>query len=66
MRFKGTTKDESTEDIYIQDDLVAETELLMEFIHRSIRKGVRKVSALKQLTHETVWQYPLMPCANWS
>ena len=58
VRFKGTTKDESTEDIYIQEDLVAETELLMEFIHRSIRKGVRKVSALKQLTHETVWQYP--------
>ena len=58
VRFKGTTKDESTEDLYIQDDLVAETDLLMEFIHRSIKRGVRKVSALKQLTHETVWQYP--------
>lgn len=58
VRFKGNDREESTEDIYIQDDLVAEPGLLMEFIHRSIKKGVRKVSALKQLTHETVWQYP--------
>lgn len=58
VRFKGTDKNESVDDFYLQEDLVAETNLLMDFILRSIRKGVRKVSALKQLTHETVWQYP--------
>ncbi len=57
-RFKGTDKNESAEDFYIQDDLVAETDLLMDFILRSIKKGVRKVPAVKQLTHEPVWQYP--------
>lgn len=58
VRFKGTDKNESVDDFYLQEDLVAETNLVMDFILRSIRKGVRKVSALKQLTHETVWQYP--------
>ena len=58
VRFKGADKNESVDDFYLQNDLVAETELLMDFILRNITKGVRKVSALKQLTHETVWQYP--------
>ena len=58
VRFKGMDKNESVEDFYIQDDLVAETDVLMEFILRNIKKGVRKVPAVKQLTHETVWQYP--------
>ncbi|HBA59659.1 MAG TPA: hypothetical protein DCZ92_02315 [Elusimicrobia bacterium] len=58
VRFKGVDKNESVEDYYIQEDLVAETDSLMAFILRSIKKGVRKVSALKQLTHEPVWEYP--------
>ena len=58
VRFKGIDKNESIEDFYIQNDLVAETDLLMDFILRNIRKGVRKVPAVKQLTHEPVWQYP--------
>jgi len=58
VRFKGTDKEESSEDFYIQEDLVSEIELIMAFMLGNIKRGVKKAPVSRQLTHDPVWQYP--------
>ena len=59
VRFKNNEKEEAIEDVFVQEDLISEITIVMNFIERNIRKGVKKVSASIKLSNDIVWQYPV-------